>query len=221
MFTTSRGLFISLEGLDGSGKSTQLKLLVERLRGDGLTVAENQEPGGTPIGAQIRRILLDPANHELTSMAELLLMFASRAQSAAEIIEPALQRGEVVVSDRYTDSTLAYQGAGRGLDREAILNLHRLSVGNLLPDITLFIDVDLETSLRRASARNRGNRTLVSEARIDEQSADFHERVRHGYFEIAEREPQRFRIIDGRRTIDQVAAEVWAEIATLLSKTAI
>src|SRR5947209_17615510 len=123
---TKRGLFVSFEGTEGSGKSTQLRLLVERLRGQGYTVTENQEPGGTEIGKQIRRILLDPANAAMAPMAELLLMFASRAQAVAEVIVPALDRGEVVVSDRFTDSTLAYQGAARGLGFDVVPRAHLL-----------------------------------------------------------------------------------------------
>ncbi len=140
----SRSLFISLEGTEGSGKTTQMRLLLERLRGLGFTVTENQEPGATSIGTQIRRILLDPVNREMASKTELLLMFASRTQAAAEIIVPALRRGEIVVSDRFTDSTLAYQGVGRGLGFDAVMQLQRLVLGDLLPDITICIQIDVE-----------------------------------------------------------------------------
>src|SRR5689334_8726685 len=127
---TSRGVFISFEGSDGSGKSTQMKLLGERLSGLGYSVVQNVEPGGTPIGQQIRSILLDPANAEMSAMAELLLMFASRAQASEHGILPALARGEIVLSDRFTDSSLAYQGEARGLGFEMVRALHRLSIGS-------------------------------------------------------------------------------------------
>lgn len=210
----SRGLFITLEGTEGSGKTTQMRLLVERLRAQGLTVAENREPGATRIGSQIRRILLDPAYQEMAAATELLLMFASRAQAAAEIIVPALERGEIVVSDRFTDSTLAYQGAGRGLGFERVRAVHRLALGSLAPDLTLCVTIDIATGLARAACRNRD----VSEARIEEQPLAFHQRVEEGYREIAASEPQRFRIIDGAGEPAQVAERVWAEVAPLLGE---
>src|ERR1700757_2561396 len=138
-------MFISFEGSEGSGKSTQMRILLERFRAEGFAVTPNQEPGSTSIGLQVRRILLDPANQEMAGMTELLLMFSSRAQAAAEIILPALRRGEIVVSDRFTDSTLAYQGCARGLGFDLVRQAHQLALGSLLPDLTLFIDIDLET----------------------------------------------------------------------------
>lgn len=208
------GLFIGFEGTEGSGKTTQMRLLIERLRAAGHTVTENQEPGATPIGAQIRRILLDPANGEIAPMTELLLMFASRAQAVAEIVLPALARGEIVVSDRFTDSTLAYQGAARGLGFETVLSAHRLALGSLQPDIAICISVDVAEGLARARRRNQSGERV--ETRIDEQPLAFHERVREGYERIAALEPGRFRMIDGSGTQQAVAARVWAEIAPLL-----
>src|SRR5579864_1878435 len=143
--TSRRGVFITLEGPDGSGKSTQMGLLAERLRGSGYPILESVEPGGTPIGRQIRRILLDPANHELCSTAELLLMFAARAQNVEQWILPALAEGKIVVSDRFTDSTIAYQGAGRGLGIETVHEVDRIACRGLVPDLTLVIDVDAES----------------------------------------------------------------------------
>ena len=209
-------MFISFEGTEGSGKSTQMKLLVARLRECGYNVVENQEPGTTAIGRQIRRILLDPQHQEMAAMTELLLMFASRAQAAAEIIEPALHRGDLVISDRFTDSTLAYQGAARGLGFDVVLALHRLVLGPLLPDLTLCISMDVETALARAHRRNQRSAIEDSETRIDQQSLDFHRRVDAGYRRIAATESKRFRIIDGHGEPGDVAKRVWTQVRLLL-----
>src|SRR5579883_1282113 len=166
------GLFLTFEGIEGCGKTTQMRLLVERLRGLGYRVTENQEPGTTAIGKQIRRVLLDPANNEMAATTELLLMFASRAQAAAEIIRPALERGDIVVSDRFTDSTLAYQGYARGLGFDLVREAHRLALGDLMPQRTLAIDLDLGTALATAHRRNADG--CGSESRIDQQSVAFH-----------------------------------------------
>lgn len=214
------GLFLSLEGAEGSGKTTQMRILVERLRSLGYSVVENQEPGGTTIGRQIRRILLDPENREMTAMTELLLMFASRAQAAAESIVPALARGDVVVSDRFTDSSLAYQGAARGLGFDTVLAAHELALGSLLPSLTLWIDMDVEEGLSRANGRNAlRSAEEQSEARIDQQPAEFHRKVREGYARIAARNPQRVRIIDGDADVPTVAARIWREVEPLLPQT--
>src|ERR1700738_2918891 len=155
MCTTERGgLFITLEGPDGSGKSTQLRLLAERLRGLGYDVLESAEPGGTPIGMQIRRILLDPANQELGATTELLLMFAARAQNVEQWILPSLRQGRIVLSDRFTDSTLVYQGAGRGLGAAVVKEIDRIACHGLIPDLTICVDIETEAGLARARARN-------------------------------------------------------------------
>jgi len=214
------GLFITFEGTEGSGKSTQMQLLVARLRAGGYDVVENQEPGATGIGRQIRRILLDPAHQEMAPMTELLLMFASRAQAAAEIITPALQRGAIVISDRFTDSTLAYQGEARGLSFDTVLAAHRLALGSLLPDLTLCISLDVEAALARAHRRNQRSASEASETRIDQQSLDFHLRVDAGYRKIAALEPERFRLIDGRGEPGDVAKRVWAQVRNRLSDLA-
>jgi dTMP kinase len=211
-----RGLFITFEGTEGSGKSTQMKLLAERLREHGYAVTENQEPGATDIGRQIRRILLAPENHRMAPMTELLLMFASRAQAAAEIIEPALERGEIVVSDRFTDSSLAYQGEARGLGFETVLKAHKLALGALMPDLTICVFVDLEAGLARAHKRNAGSRQDAAEARLDQQSIDFHQRVSAGYQKIAVLDPQRFQMLDGSGTVDEVADRIWTRVAPIL-----
>lgn len=193
-----------------------MKLLASRLRESGYQVVENQEPGATDIGRQIRRILLDPAHQEMGSMTELLLMFASRAQAVKEIITPALQRGDLVISDRFTDSTLAYQGEARGLGFDIVLAAHRLALGPLLPDLTLCISLDVETALARAHRRNERTVAGNCETRIDQQSLEFHRRVYAGYRRIAEMEPQRFRIIDGSGEPGDVAKRVWTQVSSLL-----
>jgi dTMP kinase len=208
--TRSRGLFITFEGPDGSGKSTQARLLAERLRGEGRQVLESVEPGGSPIGQQIRRILLDPANRELAPVAELLLMFAARAQNVEQWILPALNQGKIVISDRFTDSSIAYQGSGRGLGWETVLELDRIACHGLKPDLTICVDIDTETGLARALARGG------SETRLEEQAIEFHHKVREAYHELARREPQRFRLVDGGGAPEAIAEKVWAQVASLL-----
>lgn len=212
------GLFLSFEGTDGSGKSTQMRLLVDRLRSDGFTVVENQEPGATHIGRQIRRILLDPAHQEMAGMTELLLMFASRTQAVKEIIRPALERGAIVVSDRFTDSTLAYQGEGRGIGFDTVLAAHKLALGGLLPDLTICMAIDVEIGLSRAQKRNSSSDGQDSEGRLDSQSLEFHRRVAEGYRKIARLEPRRFRLVPGDGEPDVVAERVWREVSPVLSK---
>jgi dTMP kinase len=215
--TAPRGLFLTFEGTDGSGKTTQMRMLVERLRAAGLSVVENQEPGATHIGRQIRRILLDPAHQEMAPMTELLLMFASRTQSAAETILPALERGDIVVSDRFTDSTLAYQGEARGIGFDTVMAAHRLALSDLWPDLTICITVDVAKGLERAHRRNSAPSGDATEARLDRQSFEFHQRVSEGYRKIASLEPQRFRLVDGDGDTAAVAERVWSEVMPLLA----
>jgi dTMP kinase len=203
----SRGLFITFEGMDGSGKTTQMHRLASRLRGLGRTVLETAEPGGTPIGMKIRRILLDSANQELSPSAELLLYFASRAQNVDEWIVPALARGEVVLADRFTDSSLVYQGCGRGLGAEAVMELDRIACRGLKPGLTILVDIDAETSLARARGRNIAEPHC--ETRMDDQSIGFHRQVYRAYHALAAREPERVKLVDGRAGIDQIEREIW------------
>ncbi len=206
----TRGLFITFEGMDGCGKSTQMKRLASRLRASGRTVVESAEPGGSPIGLQIRGILLDSANRELSPTAELLLYFANRAQNVDQWIAPALASGSIVLSDRFTDSSLVYQGCGRGLGAETVLALDRIACRGLKPDLTLLIDIDLATSLARAQARNTSrNRT----DRMEEQGTAFYEKVREAYFALAAREPERFCTIDGRDNVEAVEAKIWEAVS--------
>jgi dTMP kinase len=215
MSTTRRGLFLTFEGPDGSGKSTQARLLAERLRAEGRQVLETAEPGGTPIGQQIRRILLDPANQDLRPTTELLLMFAARAQNVEQWILPALEEGRIVVCDRFTDSSIAYQGAGRGLGWETVLDLDRIACRGLAPDLTLCIDIDTKTGLARAHSRNRTD-AGKQESRIDEQSVEFHEKARAAYHELARREPARFRLIHGDAAAEEIAARIWETVSNIL-----
>jgi dTMP kinase len=209
--TSRGGLFITFEGTDGCGKTTQMSLLAERLRSMGREVVETTEPGGTPIGIHIRRILLDSSNRELSPTAEMLLYFASRAQNVDQWIRPALHRGAVVLSDRFTDSTLAYQGGGRGLGAEVVMTIHRIACREINPDLTICIDIDLNTSLERAHQRNRGI-SDKDERRIDEETVEFHKRVREAYLELASREPHRILVIDGRADRESVAAKIWEAV---------
>ncbi len=203
-----RGLFITFEGMDGSGKTTQMRRLAERLRGLGRTVIETVEPGGPPISTKIRRILLDSANQELSPTTELLLYFASRAQNVDEWIMPALDRGDIVISDRFTDSSLVYQGYGRGLGAEAVEALDRIACRGIRPDLTLLVDVDPDFSLARARARNAAEPHC--ETRMDDQSIEFHRRVYQAYHKLAAAEPDRVRIVNGRADIDAIEREIWS-----------
>jgi dTMP kinase len=214
-----RGLFLSFEGTDGSGKSTQLRLLAARLRRGGYECVENLEPGGTEIGRQIRRLLLDPANHDMAPMAELLLMFASRAQAALERIRPALEHGAIVLSDRFTDSSLAYQGEARQLGFETVRALDSLALGGLAPELTICLQVDLEASLARAHRRNRKlPEGVPDETRLDAQPLDFHRRVQAGYHRIAAMEPERFRLVDANDRPEQIAERIWGLVRPLLDR---
>jgi dTMP kinase len=207
-----RGRFITFEGLDGTGKSTQMRKLAAVLRSAGYKVVETREPGGTATGEKIRKVLLDSKTEGLSPLAEMALMFASRAQHIAEIIQPALDRGEIVLCDRFTDSTEAYQGFGRKLGSENVLKLHRILCGNLWPDLTILLDSDPGMSLGRARRRNqlasrtnhkaasKAAKSSIDENRFEQQGRNFFGRVHDGYRAIARREPQRVSTIDARGT---------------------
>lgn len=200
-----RGFFITFEGLDGCGKTTQLAHLKETLSSRGLLVLSTREPGGTAVGERIRSILLDSRTAGLSSVAELALMFADRAQHIGEIIEPALQSGKIVLCDRYTDSTEAYQGYGRQLGSELVLNLHRELCHDLWPHLTLLLDSDLDASISRA--RNRNQNVRSSEGRFEAEDEVFFRRVHYGFEQIAQREAARVvRISPG--SIQSTAEEI-------------
>jgi len=211
-----RGLFITFEGTEGSGKSTQARMLAERLRREGHDVIESQEPGGTPIGLQIRRVLLDGANIELSPTTELLLMFAARAQNVDQWILPGLAAGKIIVSDRFTDSTLAFQGAGRGLGRDLVMQVDAIACRGVRPDLTICVTIDLDTGLGRAQARNA--ETQAIETRLDDEALDFHRRALDEYHRLARDESDRFKLLDGGGTQEAVAANVWALVEPLLSR---
>ncbi|MBZ5622022.1 MAG: dTMP kinase [Acidobacteriia bacterium] len=206
-----RGLFITFEGMDGSGKTTQMHRLAARLRSQGRTVLETAEPGGPPVAMKIRRILLDSANQELSPATEILLYFASRAQNVDEWILPALGRGEIVLSDRFTDSSLVYQGCGRELGAQAVEALDRIACRGLKPDLTLLVDVDAEASLARARARNVAEPHC--ETRMDDQSIEFHRKVYDAYHALAAAESERVKLVNGRTDIDAIEQEVWSIVS--------
>ena len=213
-----RGLFITFEGLDGSGKTTQIKRLAAWLERRGLPVAVTRQPGGTAAGDRMRALLLDAQGAPLAPMAEMALMFADRAQGIAEVILPALEAGKIVLCDRFTDSTEAYQGAGRGLESAAVLELHRLLCGNLQPDLTLLLLPGFEASLARARRRNTRaqEQTGKNEGRFETEQDAFYRRVWEKYREIAAREPQRVVRIEGDLGIDEVHEQIVEIVAERL-----
>ena len=205
---TQPGKFITFEGLDGCGKSTQLKRLAEVLSAESVPVLVTREPGGTPTGEKIRQLLLDTNTASLSPMAELALMFAARTQHIAEVVEPALARGQVVLCDRFTDSTEAYQGGGRKLGSEIVLALHRILCGDLQPDLTILMESDVAASVDRARRRNKAqagkdDSATGNENRFEQESRAFFGRVRSAYLAIAAREPQRVVVVDARGTPEE------------------
>jgi len=202
-----QGTFITIEGGEGAGKTTMMDLVLGWLTDRGRKVVRTREPGGTELAEKLRDILLDKNTVGLSGQAELLLMFASRAQHLAEVIRPALQRGETVLCDRFTDATWAYQGGGRGLPLEDIAVLERLVHGDLQPDLTLLLDLPVEQGLRRASRRGESDR-------FEEESRGFFERVRAAYLRRAESAPERFAVVDASGSEEQV----WAEVEGILRR---
>jgi dTMP kinase len=207
------GRFITFEGLDGCGKSTHLERLAVVLRNRGLEVLTTREPGGTEIGERIRGILVDSRTRSLAPLSELALMFASRAQHISEVILPAMNRGVWVLCDRFTDSSEAYQGAGRQLGVDAVLTLHRVICLGLQPDLTLLLDNDVAASLARARRRNNlANDGEADENRFEQENRVFYERVHQQFLVIARRDPERVALIDARRPLDAVHKEVVAAV---------
>jgi len=205
----ARGFFVTFEGLDGSGKSTQLRKLAQWLTAQGRVVTVTRQPGGTRIGDRIRELLLDSRTENVAPRTELGLMFSDRAQSIAEVIRPALERGEVVLCDRYTDSTEAYQGGGRELGSEIVLQLHADLCQNLWPELTILLLPDFERSLERARNRNARNaRNGQDENRFESEDERFYRRVYDKYREIAAREPGRVVMIEGDEGIEEVHRRV-------------
>ncbi len=196
-----QGVFITLEGVEGAGKSTLMAYAAEYFSEKGREVIQTREPGGTKTGEQIRAILLDSDNETLTDNTELLLMFAARMQHIDEVIKPALSSGKIVICDRFTDATYAYQGAGRGLDTTRIEALEKWVQQGLKPDITLLFDLDIETGLRRANQRSDADR-------FEQEEISFFERIRSCYLKRAKEEPKRFRIIDASQSFENVKLQI-------------
>jgi len=211
------GLFITFEGPEAGGKSTQASKLVQRLRADGYEVLTTREPGGTPTGEAIRGILQhDTAGESPCAESETLLFEASRAQLVRNVIRPALQRGAIVVCDRFADSTTAYQGYGRGFDIDQVLSINDFALGGTDPDITILIDIDVKEGFKRLERRNA--ETGAAHDRMERESLDFHERVHAGYHELAKRFPGRFAIVDGRADEESVHRAVWQTIEPALPR---
>lgn len=206
-----KGAFITMEGVEGSGKSTQIALLKDYLQTEGWIVEVTREPGGTPIGETIRNVLLDPENDAMDSIAELLLYEASRAQHVAQLIRPALDRGAIVICDRFSDSTTAYQGAGRGLSKEEMERLHGLATKGLIPDLTILIDIPAPEGLARAKRYRDSDR-------IELEPEEFHERVRQAFLDLAKAQPGRIKIVDGLQTMEKVAEEIRMRASTMLAQ---
>lgn len=216
-----RGLFITLEGLDGSGKTTQLKRLAAWMQKRGILPVVTRQPGGTAIGDRIRELLLDSRSAGLSPLAEMALMFADRAQAIREVIEPALAGGRTVLCDRFTDSTEAYQGGGRELGSESVLKLHQILCGDLKPDLTILLLPSLTRSLERARRRNDrvADKGGVDEGRFESEQDAFYGRVWEKYREIAAREPDRVAVIEGELGIDEVHEQIAEIVAMRLTST--
>jgi dTMP kinase len=203
----TEALFITFEGTEGSGKSLQAHRLCERLIERGVQVLATHEPGGTPLGDQLRQLLLLRDDVQIAPRSEALLMNASRAQLVGQVIQPALERGEVVVCDRFADSTLVYQGAGRGLDTHALATVISFATAGLQPDMTILLDLPVEVGLARKTSQPAGWNRFEAEA------IAFHSRVRDGYHMLARKEPQRWHSFDGCRPADELAEEIWRVVA--------
>jgi dTMP kinase len=209
--------FITFEGIEGCGKTTQVELLSRLLEGQGRPVLVTREPGGCAIADKIRAILLDADNHGLVPLAELFLYAAARAQHVEEIIKPALATGKVVICDRFTDATLAYQGYGRSLDLGLIRTLNRLAAGDSIPDMTILFDCPEEVGLKRALARIQATEG-AREERFEQESLRFHRAVREGYLQLAAADPERFVVLDGSLGICETATAVSEAVLSRLSR---
>ena len=210
-------MFITFEGIEGAGKSTAIKHLAAFFLARGYDPLCTREPGGCALGRSLRSILLSTRNSNLSRRSELFLFLADRAQHLAEIVRPALEAGQMVLCDRYTDSTLAYQGYGRGLDIEHLRSLNLMATAGLNPDLTLLLDVSVRCGLERAGERNKAEGTVVAEGRFDAESLDFHERVRAGYLALAAEEPERFAIVDAAQAPEDITLQCRVAIEKVLN----
>ncbi len=214
-----KGKFITIEGPEGCGKTTQSDILVRHLRERGHEVILTREPGGTRIGEVIRSLVLDAKYGEMAPLAELLLMAASRAQHVLEKIRPAIEQGKMVICSRFSDATIAYQGWGRGFDVDLLKKINKIATGGLTPDLTLVIDIDVATGLRRAFGVEKAEAKTGEGDRLESEDIGFHERVRKGYLDLAQREPKRVKVIDGGGTIDEVSAGITRAVDAVVGIT--
>src|SRR5581483_8846284 len=211
-----RGFFITFEGSEGCGKSTQIRRLATRLEKSGHTIVVTREPGGTPIGEEIKHLLqFSKIGHAMTSEAELLLFTASRAQLVRELIEPSLKTGAVVIADRFLDSTTVYQGVARNLEPASVKFINDFAVGTCRPDITFVLDLDAKVARERMLRRPRP--VDAGDDRMEQQPAEFYDAVRAGYLDLAKVEPERIRVIDGGKSADEVEADIWNQAQPLLT----
>lgn len=208
------GLFITFEGTEGCGKSTQITALADRLQQEGKTVFRTREPGGTPLGEAIRNLLQhDPAGRDMTPEAELLLFAASRAQLVCKSILPALAAGAIVLCDRFMDSTTVYQGVARKIDSDAVTHINHLAVGSARPDLTILIDIEPEVGMARVHSRSGGKLD-----RMESEAIGFFKAVRQGYLELAENNPERFIVLDGSKSIEQLRQQIWVVVQERLKQ---
>ena len=212
-----KGTFITFEGIEGCGKTTQIKLLAEALRGDGRDIVLTREPGGTTIGERIRSVLLDSAHRQMAPIAELLLYAAARNQHVEEVIIPSLEAGKTVLCDRYADATTAYQGAAREIDPEVLRAVHDVATEGLWPKLTVLLDLPASEGLGRARDRNLRDAEASREDRFEREAMDFHERVRTGYLAIAKREPKRFAVIDASGKAEEVQGRIHKAVYDFLN----
>lgn len=208
------GLFITIEGPDGAGKSTQTELVANYLRGQGYEVILTREPGGTELAEKIRELVLTPTREEVAPMTEVLLYAASRAQHVAELIKPALAKDAIVISDRFVDSSIAYQGFGRGLGADAVWQINKWALDGLLPDLTIVLDLELTIGRQRTEKRDQ---KLKSEPdRLEQESLAFHQRVREGFLELAHKEQERIRVVSAEDGVDEVYRQILLLVKELL-----
>lgn len=212
-------MFITLEGIEGCGKSTQIRLLRQRLTDRGLRVVLTREPGGSDLGMRLRSMLLHQQSAKWTPLAELFLYLADRAQHVAAVIKPALARGDVVLCDRFADSTVAYQGHGQGLDTQMLEALNLVATAGCVPDLTLILDLPVETGLGRARARNDLDGQSISEGRFEAESLAFHHRIREGYLLLAALHPKRCVVVQADHAPEKVGDHIWSLVASRLGPT--
>jgi len=210
-------MFITFEGPEGSGKTTQSTLLANALQKQGFDVIHTYEPGGTKISEKIRKILLDPENSNMSDLTELFLYLSARAQLIKEVIKPALEEGKIVICDRFVDATLAYQGYGRGLNKDLIQKLNSVVTQNIKPDITIVLDVDPTEGLQKAITLHKGIYPVGKGDRIEQEELEFHQRVRNGYLEIGKQEPERVKIIDHKKNVEEIHQIILEHVNKLLN----